>query len=52
MATYKVWDQEFVFQGTIDADSDEDCMREAKIYFQIKAPIIQNMTNREMPKEL
>lgn len=52
MSNYKVWDQDFVFQGTIEAKTDEECMHEAKIYFQIKAPIIQNMTNREMPKEL
>ena len=52
MADYKVWDHEFVFQGTLEAKTDEDAIREAKIYFQLRAPIVQNMTNRAMPKEL
>jgi hypothetical protein len=52
MADYKVWDHEFTYYGMIEAKTDEEAIRESKIFFQLRAPIVQNMTNRAMPKEL
>jgi hypothetical protein len=52
MADYKVWDHEFTYYGMIEAKTDEEAIRESKIFFQLRAPIVQNMTKRAVWEEL